>query len=145
MKVKDLAEFYCTTIRQTKLEDFTKNAIECLMLKDKTVVVFGENGEFHYLYATPFQKDTAKSNYWAKRFEKENFDAVYALALPVGYWVYEHSSLANFYEFRWFETLEKAQAFYSEEKFEVDGILFEKAILYIDDERKDCIIYEKRC
>ena len=72
-------------------------------------------------------------------------DAVYALALPVGYWVYEHSSLANFYEFRWFETLEKAQAFYSEEKFEVDGILFEKAILYIDDERKDCIIYEKRC
>lgn len=57
MTVKDLAEFYCTTIRQTKLEDFTKNAIECLMLKDKTVVVFGENGEFHYLYATPFPSD----------------------------------------------------------------------------------------
>lgn len=145
MTVKDLVEFYCTTIRQTNLEDFTKNAIECLMLKDKTMVVFGENGEFHYLYATPFQKETTKANYWAKRFEQEAFDDVYDLALPVGYWVYEHSSLANFYEFRCFETLDAAKAFYTEEKFEVDGILFEKAILYIDDERKDCIIYEKRC
>ena len=132
MTVKDLVDFYCSTICPVPLQIFKKGVVECVIHKDKSVVVFGTDGEFHYLYADPFKQ------------EKENFDAVYSLTLPVGYWVFEHSSLANFYEFRWFETLDAAQTFYSEEKFEVDGILFEKAILYIDDERKDCIIYEKR-
>ena len=142
MTVKDLVEFYCSTICPVPLHIFKKGAVECVIHRNKSVVVFGTDGEFHYLYADPFKQE--KVYYWAKRFEKENFEAVYAVDIPEGYWVYEYSTLVNFYEFRWFETLEKAQSYYDGQKFEEDSLLFDKAILYIDNNRKDCVVYEER-
>ena len=58
--------------------------------------------------------------------------------------MYEYSTMVNFYEFRWFETLEQAQDYYDGQKFEKDSLLFDKAILYIGNDRKDCIVYEER-
>ena len=144
MTVKDLVEFYCSTICPVPLLIFKKGAVECVIHRNKSVVVFGTDGEFHYLYADPFKQEKEKVYYWAKRFEKENFEAAYAVDIPEGYWVYEYSTLVNFYEFRWFETLEKAQSYYDGQKFEEDSLLFDKAILYIDNKRKDCVVYEER-
>ena len=75
-------------------------------------------------------------------FEGEKFEDAYAVEIPEGYWVYAYSTMVNFYEFRWFKTLEKAQAYYDGQKFEEDSLLFDKAILYIDNDRKDCILLE---
>ncbi len=144
MTVKDLVEFYCSSICPVPLHIFKKGAVECVIHRNKSVVLFGTDGEFHYLYADPFKKEKEKVYYWAKRFEEENFEDAYAVEIPEGYWVYEYSTLVNFYEFRWFETLEKAQTYYDGEKFEEDSLLFDKAILYIDNNRKDCVVYEER-
>jgi len=144
MTVKDLIEFYCSTICPVPLNIFKKGAVECVIHKDKSVVVFGTDGEFHYLYADPFKQEKEKVYYWAKRFEEENFEDAYAVEIPEGYWVYEYSTMVNFYEFRWFETLEKAQVYYDGQKFKEDSLLFDKAILYIGNDRKDCIVYEER-
>lgn len=144
MTVKDLIEFYCSTVCPVSLHIFKKGAIECVIHKDKSVVIFGTDGEFHYLYAEPHNKEKDKVYYWAKHFEKENFEKAYNVEIPEGYWVYEYSTLVNFYEFRWFETLDKAQDYYGEQKFKKGGLLFDKAILYVSTRRKDCIIYEER-
>lgn len=144
MTVKDLVEFYCSAICPVPLHIFKKGAVECVIHRDKSIVVFGTDGEFHYLYADPFKQEKEKVYYWAKRFEEDSFEDVYAVEIPVGYWVYEYSTLVNFYEFRWFETLEKAQDYYDSKKFEEDSLLFDKAILYIGNDGKDCIVYEER-
>ena len=144
MTVKDLVDFYCSTICPVPLQIFKKGVVECVIHKDKSVVVFGTDGEFHYLYADPFKQEKEKVYYWAKRFEEENFENVYSVELLNGYWVYEYSTMVNFYEFRWFETLEKAQAYYDDQKFEEDSLLFDKAILYVGSDRKDCIVYKER-
>ena len=144
MKVKDLVEFYCSTICPVPLHIFKKGAVECVIHRDKSIVIFGTDGEFHYLYADPFKQEKEKVYYWAKRFEGDNFEDAYAVEIPEGYWVYEYSTMVNFYEFRWFETLEQAQDYYDGQKFEKDSLLFDKAILYIGNDRKDCIVYEER-
>ena len=144
MKVKDLVEFYCSTICPVPLHIFKNGAVECVIHRDKSIVVFGTDGEFHYLYADPFKQEKEKVYYWAKRFEGDNFEDAYAVEIPEGYWVYEYSTMVNFYEFRWFETLEQAQDYYDGQKFEKDSLLFDKAILYIGNDRKDCIVYEER-
>lgn len=144
MTVKDLVDFYCSTICPVPLQIFKKGVVECVIHKDKSVVVFGTDGEFHYLYADPFKQEKEKVYYWAKRFEEENFENAYSVELLNGYWVYEYSTMVNFYEFRWFETLEKAQAYYDDQKFEEDSLLFDKAILYVSSDRKDCIVYKER-
>ena len=144
MTVKDLVDFYCSTICPVPLQIFKKGVVECVIHKDKSVVVFGTDGEFHYLYADPFKQEKEKVYFWAKRFEEENFENVYSVELLNGYWVYEYSTMVNFYEFRWFETLEKAQAYYDDQKFEEDSLLFDKAILYVGSDRKDCIVYKER-
>ena len=144
MTVKDLVDFYCSTICPVPLQIFKKGVVECVIHKDKSVVVFGTDGEFHYLYADQFKHEKEKVYYWAKQFEEENFENAYSVELPDGYWVYEYSTMVNFYEFRWFETLEKAQAYYDDQKFEEDSLLFDKAILYVGSDRKDCIVYKER-
>lgn len=144
MTVRNLIEFYCSSICPVPLYIFKKGAVECVIHRNKSVVVFGTDGEFHYLYADPFKQEKEKVYYWAKRFEEENFEAAYAVEIPEGYWVYEYSTMVNFYEFRWFETLEQAQSYYDGQKFEEDSLLFDKAILYIDNNRKACVVYEER-
>ena len=144
MTAKDLVDFYCSTICPVPLHIFKKGVVECVIHKDKSVVVFGTDGEFHYLYADQFKHEKEKVYYWAKQFEEENFENAYSVELPDGYWVYEYSTMVNFYEFRWFETLEKAQAYYDDQKFEEDSLLFDKAILYVGSDRKDCIVYKER-
>ena len=47
MTVKDLVEFYCSTICPVPLHIFKKGAVECVIHRNKSVVVFGTEGEFH--------------------------------------------------------------------------------------------------
>ena len=143
MTVNDLVKFYCSAICPVPMHIFREGAVECVIHKDKTVVVFGTDGEFHYLYTEPFRQEKEKVYYWAKQFEGKNFEDAYEVEVPDGYWVYEYSTLVNFYEFRWFETFEKAQSYYDGQKFEEDSLLFDKAILYMNNTQRECIIYEK--
>ena len=129
MKVKDLVEFYCSMICPVPLHIFKKGAVECVIHRDKSIVVFGTDGEFHYLYADPFKQEKEKVYYWAKRFEGDNFEDAYAVEIPEGYWVYEYSTMVNFYEFRWFETLEQAQDYYDGQKFEMQAQLIAITLL----------------
>ena len=142
MNVKNLMEFYCSAIGKVPMHIFQKSIVECLIKKDKSIVTLGTDGEFHYLYATPFKSEKEKLYYFAKEFEKEAFDEAYSLELPSGYWVYEYATLVNLYIFHWFETLEEAQNYYNELVFKEDDLLFEKAIFYLSSEKKECIIHE---
>ena len=98
--------------------------------------MLGSGGEFHYLYATPFLSEKEKVFYWADRFEEGGFDKMLELDIPEGYWVYFYQTCIDFWEFRYFETLEDAEACYDNEKFGDGELLVEKALMYLSSEQQ---------
>ena len=73
MKFKDLLDFICKETEGMTLESLRRIIIEGLAKKDNRTIILGSNGEFHYLYATPFLPEKEKVFYWANRFEEGEF------------------------------------------------------------------------
>lgn len=136
MKFKDLLEFACKEIEGITLKSLGDIVIEGLAKKDNKTIVLGSGGEFHYLYATPFLSEKEKVFYWADRFEEGGFDKMLELDIPEGYWVYFYQTCIDFWEFRYFETLEDAEACYDNEKFGDGELLVEKALMYLSSEQQ---------
>lgn len=143
MKLADLVEFFCSFIEKTDVRTFKDVVIECVIHKNKTTVVFGTDGEFHYLNTPGFEEEKQKVHYYAKNYDGADFDKLYETKLPEGYWVYQYSTLVNFYEFKWFEGKEEAQMHYDDAKITDDDLLLEKALLYIGKNKQECIAYQK--
>ena len=136
MKFKDLLDFACKEIEGMTLECLRRIIIEGLAKKDNRTIILGSNGEFHYLYATPFLSEKEKIFYWANRFEEGGFDKMLELDIPEGYWVYFYQTCIDFLEFRQFETLEDAKVCYDNEKFGDGELLVEKALMYLSAEQQ---------
>ncbi len=139
MKLKDLLELYCST-EDVKLDFFRQHIVECIIKKDLSHVVLGENGEFSYLYAAPYAEERKKQFCWSKKFDAQSFDEVIQTELPEGYWVFEYTAEVNFYEFYHFDTAASAEEFYNGEDLAADELLIEKALLYIDEHKSECLL-----
>ena len=132
MKFKDLLEFTCKEITDMTLEFLRENIIEGLAHKDYKTIVLGTNGEFHYLYSTPFLEEKENVFYCANRFEDGGFDKMLQFDIPEGYWVYFYQSSIDFLEFRNFATFEEAKDCYDKEVFGDDELLVEKALMLFE-------------
>lgn len=143
MKFKDLLELFCTEMEHRDIDFMRKIIVEGMARDDNTIIVLGTDGEFHYLYSEPYKEEKEKLFYWASRFEDGGFDRTLELEIPEGYWVYEYQTLVNFYEFRYFKEFNAAKEHFDSEKFGKDELLVEKAIFYIDENKKECILFER--
>lgn len=143
MRVADLIECFCSFVEKADVSTFKNIVEECMIHQNKNLVVFGTDGEFHYLNAPEFAEEKKKVYYYAKQYDGDAFDEVYGITLDEGYWVYQYSSLVNFYEFRWFKDQTEARAFFDEAEFSEDDLLLEKAIFYIAKGTNKCLVYEK--
>ena len=144
MKINELIKSFCQYVEDTDIESFKRLVIECVVQKDQSTVIFGTDGEFHYLYAAPFREEKEKVHYFAKQFEGDTFEQVYSIEVPEGYWIYEYSTDVNFYEFRRYDSLETAKTVYENKTFSLDELLLEKALFYLTKDKKECLFYHKR-
>lgn len=127
--------------RESAADVYRRWIVEGAARDDFRYIAMGSDGEFRPMASLePEELEKRFDFLWlGEEFDPDGFDKLMNLEVREGYWVYEYITCLNLDEFRYFDTLEKAEEFYESERFEDNSLVYDMRLLYVSETKKECL------